>query len=422
MYQVESSRAAASADKSARARVPPVVYWIGLTSLLTDIATEMIASTLPVFMFSVLLLSPLQVGFLDGLYQGGAALIRVWAGYVADKRRDNKGVAFLGYLLSVLARVGLLLSASAGMLLAAVSLFADRIGKGIRTAPRDALIAGHTPSDAIGAAFGIHRSMDAVGAMIGPLLAAALLWWRPQGFDLIFALSIGFGLLGLFVLWRFVTEPPLAPTSEAQASATAQARLSFAEALRALWAERPFVRLLFFAGVLSLFTISDGLVFVGLQKKIGFSDQFVPLLFVGTAFVFLATAPFVGARAAVFGYEKTFILGYALLAVVYAWFALGSLSTLPEMLAIVVLFGLHYAATDGVLAALAVQRLPLAVRTTGLAAVTTVTGLTRIASSTCFGWLWQSQGQTAAALVFATGMALCVVLISIYFTRVSSRL
>ncbi len=420
MYQIESARAAANADHSAQARVPPVVYWIGLTSLLTDIATEMIASTLPVFMFSVLLLSPLQVGFLDGLYQGGAALIRVWAGYLADKRQNNKGVALLGYLLSVIARVGLLLSVSAGMLLAALSLFADRIGKGIRSAPRDALIAGHTPKEALGAAFGIHRSMDAFGAMIGPLLAAGLLWWRPQGFNLIFGLSIGFGILGLFVLWRFVTEPALPLSEDSGSTPHAPVTLSFADAVRALWAQRSFMRLLVFAAVLSLFTISDGLVFVALQKKIGFSDQFVPLLFVGTAFVFLATAPFIGSRAARFGYEKTFIFGYLLLAIAYVWFALGALSTLPEMIAFVILFGLHYAATDGVLAALAVQRLPVAVRTTGLAAITTATGLTRIASSSGFGWLWQSYGQTAAALVFAAGMALCLILISLYVMRTSS--
>src|SRR5450755_3231748 len=133
--------------------VPRIVYWVGLSSLLADVSAEIVASSLPVFLFTILQFSPLQVGFLDGLYQGGAALVAIAAAFFADQRRRNRGVAFAGYALSCVSRVGLLLSASIGMLAAVVSLSMDRVGKGIRTAPRDAIIAGHTPAQSMSAAF-----------------------------------------------------------------------------------------------------------------------------------------------------------------------------------------------------------------------------------------------------------------------------
>ncbi len=136
-YQSESARNALASRNSAaaaRSATPRVVYWIGLTSMLTDISTEMIASTLPVFMFSILNLSPLQVGFMDGLYQGAAAIVRVAAGYIADARQSNRLIAFLGYLLSFIARIGFLFASMGGMLVVLGGLLADRIGKGIRSA------------------------------------------------------------------------------------------------------------------------------------------------------------------------------------------------------------------------------------------------------------------------------------------------
>ena len=124
--------------------IPRVIYWIGLTSLLTDISAEMVASTLPVFLFTVLALSPLQVGVIDGLYMGLSAMVRVFAAYWADTRFGNRAVALCGYVLAALARLVFLLAAPFGALFAFAGLLMDRLGKGIRTAPRDALIAAHT--------------------------------------------------------------------------------------------------------------------------------------------------------------------------------------------------------------------------------------------------------------------------------------
>src|SRR5439155_12843689 len=139
------------------------------------------------------------------------------AAHVADRRRNNRLIALVGYGLSVVSRVVLLLSGGIGMLAALVALLLDRIGKGIRTAPRDAIIAGHTRREHLGAAFGVHRSMDAVGALIGPLIGAGLLWLLPFRFDWLFTISLLFGFAGIAVFRIGVTEPPVsvAETSSA---------------------------------------------------------------------------------------------------------------------------------------------------------------------------------------------------------------
>jgi sugar phosphate permease len=212
MYSFQIGSRAPAHGRSERAAVPRIVYWVGLSSLLADISAESVASALPVFLFTVLQLSPLAVGFLDGLYQGGAALVSVVAAYFADRRRNNRGIALLGYALSAVSRLGLIASGSLGLLVAMVSLCIDRVGKGIRTAPRDAIIAGHTPPAAMGAAFGVHRALDAVGAFVGPLVGAALLWLMPGRFEGLFWASFVFGVVGVLVFRARATEPRVAPT------------------------------------------------------------------------------------------------------------------------------------------------------------------------------------------------------------------
>jgi MFS family permease len=397
------------------APVPRVVYWIGLSSLLADISAESVSSVLPVFLFSVLQLSALQVGFLDGLYQGGAALVRVLAALVADRRLANRAIATAGYALSVLSRLGLLLSGSLGLLAAVVSLCIDRFGKGIRTAPRDSLIAGHTPRNQIGASFGVHRSMDAVGAFLGPLIGAAILWLLPFRFDWLFAVSFAFGLAGLIVFRLTVTEPR--PDTIAD-NAVPAARPGV---LRMLWANASFKRLTLLAVVLSIFTVSDGLVYLWIQRDAGIDERYVPLMFAATALAFIATARPIGRLADRIrsGPASLFLVGYAVLAFIYLWLAFGALSSWLTIPVILVLLGVHYAATDGVLAAAAVHSLDPRARTTGLAVLTTAIGLTRIGSSSLFGWVWEYGGSQLAMKIFSFGALGCCLLALIVLRAIS---
>src|SRR5262249_45713637 len=154
-------------------------------------------TVLPLYVLFFLKFTPLQFGLLDGLYQGSAALIRVVGGVAADRSQRYKEVAGLGYGLSAAARLGLLFSASAGAGLLAATLFVDRTGKGIRTAPRDALISLSSKNASLGTSFAVHRALDTCGAMLGPLLGFAVLALLPDGFDVIFVASLFIALVGL---------------------------------------------------------------------------------------------------------------------------------------------------------------------------------------------------------------------------------
>src|SRR5262249_22370723 len=161
------------------------VLFLGLTSMVTDISSEMISTILPLYLVFTLHLAPLEFGIVDGLYQGAAALVRVASGFVADRWRRHKEVAALGYALSAVCKLGILAAGSVWTALAGIVLI-DRIGKGIRTAPRDALISLSSPQEELGTAFGVHRALDTAGAMIGPLVAFGLLALTPGAFDAIF--------------------------------------------------------------------------------------------------------------------------------------------------------------------------------------------------------------------------------------------
>ena len=419
MYHSESGAAAAIAqahttqsatpDSGARRdgtrrigarRIGTAVYLIGLTSLLTDISAEMVASILPVYLMTVLRLSPLEYGLIDGLYNGAAGIIRVAAAYVADFAHRHKTVAFAGYLLSALSKFALLFAGVAGWASVAGVILVDRIGKGIRTAPRDALIAAHAKTGDIGLAFGVHRALDAIGAIIGPLLATAILLWLPQRFDHVFIVSACFAVLGLLV---FGTLVPKATTLQANPG-----RISLRAAATAFKAPR-FLLLLAASTLLSLFTLSDSMIYLGLQRELGFDARYLPLLFVATACVFMALAIPVGRLADRIGHLKVFLFGYLMLALVYGLFPLLPAAGGAAAALYVILLGTYYAATDGVLAALAVRQLPPQMHATGIACLTTLTGFARMGSSILFGWAWETIGQHAAIGIFGGAMTVALV-------------
>lgn len=188
------------------------VFFLGLTSLLTDISSEMVTATLPVYLLMTLRLAPLQFGLIDGINQGASVLVRIASGLIADRWRRAKEVATAGYAFSALCRIGLLLVGRSWLGISGVVLL-DRIGKGIRTAPRDAMIAASVSSEKLGTAFGVHRAMDTAGAMLGPSLAAGVLFLAPGAYDVVFIVSFCFAAVGVAVIALFVDAP--APTAPA---------------------------------------------------------------------------------------------------------------------------------------------------------------------------------------------------------------
>ena len=380
------------------ARVGRNVVLLGLVSFFTDISSEMVAAILPIYLFYTLGFTPLQFGVVDGLQQGAAAIVRVAGGFVADRTRRHKEVAALGYGLSALTRVGLLVAQSVSALGALV--FIDRTGKGIRTAPRDALISLSTQREHLATAFGVHRALDTAGAMLGPLIAFSLLSLAPGEFDPIFVVSFCAAVIGLGVLFLFVQNQAAPVVVDSPVSLGAAARLL---------GTRRFAVLVAVAGTLGLVTVSDSFLYLSLQRHLDFEPRVLPLLFVGTAFSYMVLAIPVGRIADRYGRGRTFVAGYLPLLAAYGMLLVpaGPAAELPLYL---LLLGLYYAATDGVLMAIASGTLPSRLRGSGLALLVTATSLGRLFASILFGIIWTWYDVETAIAVFAIGLCVAIVL------------
>lgn len=378
--------------------VAPNIWYLGLTSLLTDVSSEMVASVLPVYLVLHLRLSPIAFGALDGLYNGITAITRWGSGVIADRWGRHKEVAASGYAMSAVCRLGLIAAGREWTLLAA-TILADRLGKGIRTAPRDALISLSAPPRGLAHAFGVHRAMDATGALIGPVLAVGLLTLVPSGFDLVFVTSFAVAVVGLGVLLMFVDN------ARATASVEQTAPRPSLQTAVGLLGRRDYRTLVIAASGLALLTVSDAFVYLALEAGLQFNAAIFPLLYVGTASSYLLLAIPAGRLADRLGRSRLFLLGHVALLVLYGVLMVADGAVVGAALA-VLLLGAYYAATDGVLAALASSMLPVTLRGSGLALLSTATSVARLGASVGFGWLWTVWGRETAITSF--GVALCI--------------
>jgi MFS family permease len=377
----------------------PNVWYLGITSLLTDVSSEMVASVLPMYLVLHLNVSPLAFGTLDGLYHGITAVTRWGSGIVADRWRRHKEVAAVGYAISAVCRLGLL---AAGRSLSglAIAIASDRLGKGIRTAPRDALISLSTPPARLGQAFGVHRALDATGAMLGPLVAFALLALVPRGFDVVFVTSFCVAIVGLGVLLLFVENASTPPPTHARSEPSLRTALGLLHG-------HDFRILTLAAAGLALATISDAFIYLTLQERVRFLPGLFPLLYVGTASSYLVFAVPAGWLADRFGRSRVFLFGHLILLILYvSLFA--SMAHAASVVLAVALLGAYYAATDGVLVALASGILPTRLRGSGLALLTTTTSLARLVASIAFGWAWTVWGRQTAVVAFGVALTFAV--------------
>ncbi|MFE5687857.1 MFS transporter [Streptomyces sp. NPDC056512] len=416
---------AASAEPAARppagrrgTAIAPTVLALGSVSLITDVSSEMVTAVLPLYLVAGLGLSPLGFGLLDGVYNGFSALVRLVGGHFADRGGGrHKSVALFGYGLSALCKPLLLLAATLptiGMVLAA-----DRTGKGLRTAPRDALISLSSTPATRGRAFGVHRAMDTTGALLGPLAAFLILRATTDGYDAVFTVSFCVAALGVLVLLLFVprrhgaeqvtTEDsrPAPALETTEDSRPAPARPTFRSAL-ALLRRREVRRTTVCALLLGLATVSDSFIYLLLQRRLGVPDQWFALLPLGTAAAFLLLAAPLGRLADRLGSWRVFLAGHAALLAAYglllsSWHG----SALPY--AVLALHGCFYAATDGVLMAAASTAIPQELRSSGLAVVQTGQALARFVCSIGFGAAWTAWGDRtalgAATVALAAGAA-----------------
>lgn len=419
MYQVSSSTALLRGHRRLLAgdrvgsRISRTVVLLGLTSLFTDISSEMVSTILPLYLVAVGGFSPLAFGLIDGIYNGASSLVTLASGFIGDRWRRHKEVAATGYALSAICKIGLLTAGTAVSAIGAVVLL-DRTGKGIRTAPRDAMISLSTPESQLGTAFGVHRAMDTVGAMIGPLVAFAILVAAPLAFHSIFLVSFCIALVGLGIIALFVDPRNIAPTARRPAAAPSLRR---AVALLRV----PRYRAVMIAGsALSLATASDAFIFLALQDELDLGNSLFPLLFVGSSTTYMLLAVPMGRLADRIGRGRVFLGGYGLLLAVYAMVSLPGGSWIVLALALGTL-GTYYAATDGVLMALGSAEVPEELRGSGLALLGTATSVGRLVASLLFGTLWTLWGTGTAFACFGGGLVAAAALATLTLTRTSRR-
>lgn len=403
-------------DKSSLAtsvtfKASPTVIALGVVSLLTDISSESVAAVLPLYITGALGLSMVAYGLFEGMHQSISAIVRIGAGYTADRTNRPKPVAVGGYGLSMLARIGLLFATGFAGITAVIGL--DRIGKGIRTAPRDAMIQQASQPQHLARSFGLHRMLDTVGATLGPLLAFVVLALVPEGYRVVFVVSLAAAVLGMAVLTLLVPNRPLHGNgsgidqhSAYPAPATRRNKMSRTPRPKLRDLTRDGLgRVLISAGLLGLLTVGDGFVYLALMSHGNLDIFWFPLLFVGANAVFLLLAVPLGKLADRTSRWKLFACGHLFLALAYLCAAFGGSTSM--VLLTLALIGIFYAATDGVLAALAGQLSPAGSTSTGIGAAQTVTALSRLVSATTFGLLWVLVGPSKALL----GVALILVLL-----------
>jgi MFS family permease len=384
-------------------KVAPVVLVLGAVSLITDVSSEMVTAVLPLYFVTTLGFSPLGFGTLDGVYNGVSALVQLTGGHLADRVRNHKLMAGLGYGLSALCKPLLLLASSLGTLGTVLAL--ERTGKGLRTAPRDAMISLSTPPEKQGRAFGVHRAMDTTGAMLGPLAAFLILREAADGYDAVFGVSGCVAALGVLVLVLFVPGRQQSAQTDETGVADDKRPVRVREALALL--RLPRLRSLAgCAALLGLTTVSDAFVYLLLQRRAGIGEQWFPLLPLGTAVVFLLLAVPVGALADRVGRRTVFLTGHAVLLAGYVLLLWAPATPVLPCL-VLALHGAFYAATDGVLPAALAGIVPEQLRATGLAIVGTSQALARFCCSLAFGAAWTVWGDGPALAGSAVGLLCC---------------
>lgn len=366
--------------------LPPNVIVFGLVSLLTDISSEMIYPLLPLFLVTTLGAGPAFLGIIEGVAESTAALLKLYSGVLADRVRSRKGLVLAGYGVSALARPLVAFAGSAVQVLAI--RFIDRTGKGVRTSPRDALIADAVDGGNRGRAFGFHRSMDHAGALLGPLLASALMFTVTKDLRTIFLLSAIPGLLAVALIALRIKETPRAP--QAVAARSSMGRLPAGPLRR-------YLLVLFF------FTLGNSSDAFLLLKA---TQAGVPAARVGMLWAFfhlvkmLAVFPF-GSLSDRVGRRVMIVAGWGVYALAYAGFALAGAEWQIWLLFMV--YGLFYGMTEGVEKAFVVDLATSDQRGTAFGWFNFAIGAGALPASLLFGLIWQLAGSGAA---FLSGAAL----------------
>jgi MFS family permease len=390
---------------------PRSVWLLGWVSFATDAATEAIYPLLPFFLTRVLGATPVSLGIVEGAAEAVNSGLKILSGRVADRSPAKRPLVLAGYSVSSLVRPFIAVTTSWTQVFIVRVL--DRVGKGIRGAPRDALLAGWATPTTRGKVYGFHRGMDHFGAVAGPLLASAFLYFYPDQYRTLFMLTIVPGAIAVGLIF-LVREPSLA-VLPAPATAGVSANLrSPRDVPPAI--DVPLPRpLTSFLWVLALFTLgnsTDAFLLLKLTDVAG-SPQFVPAMWAALHVVKATSSIFGGSWSDRAGRRTVIAIGWLIYAIVYAGFAAGE--TLPVLLTWFLIYGLYFGLTEGTEKALIADLAPESRRGYAFGIYTAVQGLGTLAASVVFGLIWNAYGSAAA---FGAGAALALVATALLFVVV----
>ncbi|MDA7088289.1 MFS transporter [Pseudomonas sp. SA3-5] len=370
--------------------IPRTIWALGLVSLFMDMSSELVHSLLPLFLVGTLGASMLTVGLIEGLAEAAALLVKVFSGAFSDFIGRRKGLLLFGYGLAALSKPLFPLAGSAETVFVARLL--DRIGKGIRGAPRDALIADVAPAAIRGACFGLRQSMDTAGAFLGPILAILLMLWLSGDITLVLWFAPIPALLAVAVLWGGVSEP--ARPASARPLRSPVRLKSLAQFSTAFW---------WVVGIGAVFTLARfSEAFLLLRAaQLGLPLAWVPLVMVVMAAFYMLSAYPAGQWSD--RIERSTLLGASLLLLILADLLLAYAESVITVMFGVALWGLHMGFSQGTLAALVADTTPAELKGSAFGLFNLVSGIAVLLASATAGWLWQSYG---AAVAFYTGAGL----------------
>lgn len=379
---------------------PKNIFFLGLTSLFNDLSSEMIYAVFPAFFTSVLHAGAASLGLVDGIAEAASNFFKIYSGSLSDRFQNRKPLVVAGYALSVATRPFYILAATVG---GALGLrFVDRVGKGLRDSPRDAIISLSTPQAELGRSFGYHRAMDTTGAILGPLAAYVLLSFFPLQFNVVFITAFVAGVLALLTL-LFITD------------VVAVSRTSARIGLVASFTELPLQFKLF---LLSVFTLSVGSLPIAIillkTQSVGLVIADIPLFYMLYNISYAGFSYSAGKMSDRIGARMTICIGYLCLIASYA--TLGLAQSLGALLLGFLLLGLFPALTDGVQRSLASQLTHESLRGRGLGWLNAAAGFGALFAGIGGGYLWQTYNP-AVAFVAASA----VVLLGLLLFTLSAR-
>jgi MFS family permease len=384
------------------------VWLLGWVSFFTDMASEMVYPLLPLFLTQVLGAGAMSLGVIEGAAEAANSGLKILSGWLADRWRSPKKLVLAGYGIASAVRPLIGLATAWPQVLAI--RFTDRLGKGIRGAPRDAMLADFAPANARGRVYGFHRAMDHAGAVTGPLLATAFLYFYPGDYRTLFTLTIIPGVVVMLFLVR-VPEPSRTSQNPVEPSRTLKIPSEARGTLQNLGA--PFYKAMAVILLFSLGNASDAFLLLRLSD-LGVAAVWIPLLWSALHVVKVVSSLVGGVLSDRFGRRSLIALGWLWYAVVYAGF--GFVDTQAAVIAIFLSYGLYFGLTEGIEKAWVADMAPVYARGSAFGVYNAALGVGTLAASLIFGAIWTTVSPHAA---FLTGAALAVLASVLLFTLFS---